>query len=143
MLRTTLVAVAFAALLVTAGTVAAAPGNAPVDVGADDQYDDHAEDAEDGNADDAANDSADGQPADAPVSDGADGAADSADSADESAADTDRRGPPADLPGPVPDHVAEIHDAIGSFLTGDLGGSLGDAVSGSTPADAGQRGAGA
>ena len=40
MIRTKLVAVVFAALLVTVGTVAAAPGNAPVNVGADDQYDD-------------------------------------------------------------------------------------------------------
>jgi hypothetical protein len=117
MTRTKLVAVAFAALLVTVGTAAAAPGNAPVDVGADDQYDDHA-DAADENAaddDDAANESADGRPADA-------------------AEDADRRGPPADLPAQVPDHVGEIHDLIRSFLGGD-DGSLGESVSDATPDD--------
>lgn len=141
MTRTKLVAVAFAALLVTVGTVAAAPGNAPVDVGADDQYDDHA-DAADENADgtDASNESADGQPADAPRSDDTDGNAvdaegNAADGGDNRADAADRRGPPADLPAQVPDHVAEIHDLIRSFLRGDHDGSPGDAVSDATPDD--------
>lgn len=142
MTRTKLVAVAFAALLVTVGTVAAAPGNAPVDVGADDQYDDHA-DAADENAadaseddDDAANESDDGRPADAPEDDHADNA-DNADGAapDAAAENADRRGPPADLPAQVPDHVAEIHDLIRSFLGGDDDGSLGESVSDATPDD--------
>ncbi|WP_049934790.1 hypothetical protein [Haloplanus natans] len=141
MTRTKLVAVAFAALLVTVGTVAAAPGNAPVDVGADDQYDDHADAAAD-NADDAsedddaaANESNDGQPADA-AADNADGAA--PDAAAESA---DRRGPPADLPAQVPDHVSAIHDLIRSFLGGDHDGSLGESVSDATPDDGGENAA--
>lgn len=138
MTRTKLVAVAFAALLVTVGTVAAAPGNAPVDVGADDQYDDHA-DAADENAadapedDDAANESDDRRPDDAPEDDhaeNADGAA-----PDAAAENADRRGPPADLPAQVPDHVAEIHDLIRSFLGGDDDGSLGESVSDATPDD--------
>ena len=143
MTRTKLVAVAFAALLVTVGTVAAAPGNAPVDVGADDQYDDHAdaagENAADAPADDdeAANESNVGQPADAPVDD------DAADNADGAAPDTaaenaDRRGPPADLPAQVPDHVSAIHDLIRSFLGGDHDGSLGESVSDATPDDGGE-----
>jgi hypothetical protein len=37
MTRTNLIAVVFAALLVTVGTAAAAPGNAPVGVGGDDR----------------------------------------------------------------------------------------------------------
>ena len=120
MTRTKLVAVAFAALVVTVGTVAAAPGNAPVDVGADDQHGDQAAAGEDADAD---NESADGgPPADVPPSD-----AEDTESAD--------RGPPADLPAQVPDHVSEIHDLIGSFLGGDLDGSLGDAVSDATPDD--------
>jgi hypothetical protein len=109
MTRTKLVAVAFAALLVTVGTVAAAPGDAPVDVGADDQYDDHADAADENAADDD-------------------------DAAPDAAEDADRRGPPADLPAQVPDHVGEIHDLIRSFLDDD-GGPLGDSVSDATPDD--------
>jgi len=148
MTRTKLVAVAFAALLVTVGTVAAAPGNAPVDVGADDQYDDHADAADDNAADapddddDAANASDDGQPADDHADDNAgDDADDGADNADGAAAknaDADRRGPPADLPAQVPDHVATIHDLIRSFLSGDDDGSLGESVSDATPDDGGE-----
>jgi hypothetical protein len=146
MTRTKLVAVVFAALVVTVGPVAAAPGNAPIAVGADDQYDDHAE-AADGNADDAVDESsADGQPADAPVGDDAEGNADdAADRADDAGAGStdaaDRRGPPSDLPAQVPDHVAAVHDVIESFLSGDLDSSLGDAVSDATPNDDADAGA--
>jgi hypothetical protein len=141
MIRTKLVAVAFAALLVTVGTVAAAPGNAPVDVGADDQYDDHAEQAEaNGDAHNASD--GDGQPADVPAedadgnaTDGADTGAENRDGAADGAANADGQGPPADLPAQVPDHVTQIHDLIRSFVGGDGDGSLGDAVSDATPDD--------
>jgi hypothetical protein len=33
------------------------------------------------------------------------------------------------MPAGVPDHVAEIHDTIRTFLSGDLDGPLGPAVS--------------
>jgi len=143
MTRTKLVAVAFAALVVTVGTVAAAPGNAPVDVGADDQYDDQAAAGDDADAD---NESADGgPPADVPPSDAEDADADNESADDGPPADVPPsdaedagpadRGPPADLPAQVPDHVSEIHDLIGSFLNGDLDGSPGDAVSDATPDD--------
>jgi hypothetical protein len=47
-----------------------------------------------------------------------------------SAADTrGERGPPETLPTPVPDHVSEIRDTVDAFLSGDLDGSLGDALS--------------
>ncbi|MFB6255705.1 MAG: hypothetical protein ABEH58_03090, partial [Haloplanus sp.] len=104
MTRTTLVAVAFAALLATAGTVAAAPGNAPVDAGADNQYDDHAG-AAGGNVDDAPAD--DDGTANASGDVPANGAA-----PDATAENADRRGPPADLPALVPDHVSTIHGLI-------------------------------
>ncbi|RMB24221.1 hypothetical protein [Haloplanus aerogenes] len=133
MIRTKLVAVVFVALLVTAGTVAAAPGNAPVDVGADDQYDDHAEQADE-NADDDAENAEDGADNRDDAADaGADNAADEADAGASNAENADRRGPPADLPAQVPDHVAQIHDLIRSFLGSDGDGSLGESVSDATP----------
>lgn len=138
MIRTKLVAVAVAALLVTVGTVAAAPGNAPVDVGADDQYDDHAEQAEE-NADAHDASDGDGQPADVPADDAdgnaTDGAEDRDDAAADGAANADGQGPPADLPAQVPDHVTQIHDLIRSFVGGDGDGSLGGSVSDATPDD--------
>jgi len=125
MTRTKLVAVVFAALLVTVGTVAAAPGNAAVNVGADDQYDDHAEQADE-NAEDGADNRDDA---------GADNAADESAAGASNAENADRRGPPADLPAQVPDHVAQIHDLVRSFLSGDHDGSLGESVSDVTPDD--------
>ncbi|WP_251329087.1 hypothetical protein [Haloplanus pelagicus] len=129
MTRTKLVAIAFAALVVTVGTVAATPGNAPVDVGTDDQYDDQAEaTGDDAEAPaDAGNESA--EPTDVPPANAGNG------SAAEAVSDADRRGPPADLPAAVPDHVSAVHDLIRSFLGGDLDGSPGDAVSDATPDD--------
>ncbi|MEF8855853.1 MAG: hypothetical protein V5A16_00375 [Haloplanus sp.] len=139
MIRTKLVAVVFAALLVTVGTVAAAPGNAPVDVGADDQYDDHAAEENDDHAN--ASDS-DGQPADVSADDADENASDAADSAaNADASNAERRGPPTDLPAQVPDHVTRIHDLIRSFLDGDRDGSLGDSVSDTTPDGAADTGA--
>jgi len=135
MIRTKLVTVALAVLLVTVGTVAAAPGNAPVDVGADDQYDDHAEQAEENaddehDADENATDDADENATD-------DGPANAAENRDDAAADgvanADGQGPPADMPAQVPDHVSQIHDLIQSFLGGDHDGSLGGSVSDATP----------
>ncbi|MFB6195541.1 MAG: hypothetical protein ABEI80_05175 [Haloplanus sp.] len=138
MIRTKLVAVAVAALLVTVGTVAAAPGAAPVTVGADDQYDDNAAQAEGAQADGADGAARDGGSANDTDDAGGPPANVPANGDDASAAE---RGPPADLPAQVPDHVAAIHDLIGSFLRGDLSGSLGDAVSGVTPGgDAGDQG---
>ncbi|NHN46826.1 hypothetical protein G9464_04350 [Halostella sp. JP-L12] len=100
-----LAALGFAALLLTTGVAAAAPGNAPVDAQA----------SNDTAADAAGNDSAvQGPPADA--------------------GNADDRGPSVSLPDQVPDHVSEIHDAINGFLDGTVD-SLGDAVSDLTPSD--------
>jgi hypothetical protein len=119
-----LVAAGLAALVLTAGTAAALPGNAPVDVGANDDAADNADERAD--------------------------AADADERADDDANDTDRaggpdaapveqgdRGPPVSLPEQVPDHVSQIHDTVRQFLSGDLSGSLGDAISDVTPDDDG------
>lgn len=122
MIRTKLLAIAFAALVVTAGVAAAAPGNATADAADDGERhaDDRGENATaNGNADDRAENA---------------GAA-SANGSDNGNAD-DARGPPVDLPDRVPEHVTQIHEQIGSFLSGDLDGSLGDAISELTPGDA-------
>ena len=135
MTRTKFVAVVFAALLVTVGTVAAAPGNAPVDVGTNDQYDDHAERGEENAA--GAHGATGGRPANASADDAAENADDGpTGAANADASNADRRGPPASLPAQVPDHASRIHDLVGSFLSGALDGALGDAVSGATPDDA-------
>lgn len=107
MKRITLVAAGLAALVVTAGTAAALPGNAPVDAGA--------------NANDAA--------------DSAGGNADARDGSPAGASEQADRGPPVDLPEQVPDHVSRIHDLIRKHLSGDLAGSLGEAISDVTPSD--------
>lgn len=106
-----IVAVAAAVLLVTAGAAMAAPGNAP--------------------ADPVADGSGDG-PGDAGP---ADDAAENASAAGAAASGDGVRGPPLDLPEPVPDRVAQIHDLIRQFISGDLAGSLGEAISGVTPDD--------
>ncbi|MFB6173370.1 MAG: hypothetical protein ABEI39_01880 [Halobacteriales archaeon] len=109
-------AIGLAALLVTAGAAAAMPGNAPDHAGADDEQtsDRRPDDAED---DENATDDAGAPPATVADAGGADAA----------------RGPPADLPTQAPDHVSRIHDLIREFLSGDLDGSLGDAVSDASP----------
>jgi hypothetical protein len=107
-----------------------------VDVGADDQYDDHAEQAEaNGDAHNASD--GDGQSADVPADDADGNATDGADTGAENRDDAaaDGQGPPADLPAQVPDHVTQIHDLIRSFVGGDGDGSLGDSVSDATPDD--------
>jgi hypothetical protein len=128
-----LVTIGLAVLVLTAGAVAAAPGNAPGDAQAGDDSDQPGADAGVGNA--GADDAADNA--------GADDAADNASPADDtdaaednapmnktngSAAD-DRRGPPSDMPEPVPDRVGEIHSQIDEFLNGDGTFDLGEAVS--------------
>ncbi|MFB6268123.1 MAG: hypothetical protein ABEI31_10720 [Halodesulfurarchaeum sp.] len=51
------------------------------------------------------------------------------------------RGPPSDLPEPVPGFVSELHRLITDHLTGELGGSLGEAIRGLLP-DVGSTGSG-
>ncbi|MDS0476407.1 hypothetical protein [Natrinema sp. 1APR25-10V2] len=118
MKRTTLIAVALAALLMITGFAAAAPGNAPVSVDTD-------------------ADSTDEQPANerAQSADERDDRSENGAAADTGADDRNGQGPNVDLPDQVPDHVSEIHDRISSFLSGTLDGSLGDAISDVTPAD--------
>lgn len=119
--RTTLIAVACAALIMATGFAAAAPGNAPVSVdsGADSTDEQHANEhaADEQQADDDQNRSENGA---AP-----------ADAADE----RNGQGPNVDLPDQVPDHVSGIHDRVSSFLNGGLDGSLGEAISDVTPDD--------
>lgn len=105
------------ALLMVMGTAAAMPG-APAA-----QADETTDDANETDVDDDANETDDGD--------------ESATAAGppERGADSAERGPPADLPSQVPDFVGDIHDAIGTFLDGDLGGSLGEAISDLTPED--------
>lgn len=114
---TKIVAIGLAALVVSAGAVAAMPGNAPADAGNDEaSADTHAQNEtdsanrSDGNA--TANESEHG-----PAAPAADGNA------------SDRRGPPTDMPAPVPDHVTKIHSLIQEFLDGALEGPLGPHVS--------------
>ncbi len=116
--RTTIIAVALAALIAATGFAAAAPGSAPVsvDTGAD------GTDA----ADHPANDNA--QSADDRDNGSENGTAAGAD-------DRNGQGPAGDLPEQVPDHVSAIHDRISAFLSGDLETSLGDAIGDVTPDD--------
>lgn len=107
----TIIAIGLAALLVTAGAVAAAPGQAPTDSAADE----HAQSSGHGQAggpDDAGNQSADA---------GSQSANASNRSAD--------AGPPTDMPAPVPNHVTQIHETINRWLSGSLTGTLGEAIS--------------
>ncbi|MFB6312141.1 MAG: hypothetical protein ABEH64_13280 [Salinirussus sp.] len=101
--------------VVATGAVAAAPGNAPVDVPTDD-YDAEADNADAAQVDSSGTAHVDASDAQA-ASDGA----------------NDQQGPPADLPGPVPDFVGEIHDLIRQHIEGSLDGILGDHVSDATP----------
>lgn len=114
MKRITLVAAGLAALVLTAGTAAALPGNAPVDAGAN------------------ANDAADGDGRDV---DRAGGSADAREGGPAGASEQADRGPPVDLPAQVPDHVSQIHDLIREHLSGNLAGSLGEAINDVTPSD--------
>ncbi|WP_226004609.1 hypothetical protein [Natrinema salinisoli] len=129
--RTTLIAVALAALIAATGFAAAAPGNAPVSVDAnadspDEQHaNEHSPDEQHANEH-----AADDQQADDDQNRSENGAA-AANAADE----RNGQGPNVDLPEQVPDHVSQIHDRISSFLNDDLDGSLGDAVSDVTPDD--------
>ena len=116
MKSTTLLAAGLAALVVFGGTAVALPGNAPVDA----------------NANNAAETAPERGPNDDRRAGGAPDAA--ANGSDRSNADAaGERGPPDDLPSQVPDHVSEIHDLIRQHLSGDLTGSLGDAISEVTP----------
>jgi len=113
MKRTTLIAAVFAALIVASGFAAAAPGNAPVDV------DTGAATPDDG------------------TNTGPQQTSDAGDRHGNSAAADKRsgQGPAVDLPEQVPDHVSAIHERISSYLSGDLEGTLGDAISEVTPDD--------
>ncbi|NIS29777.1 MAG: hypothetical protein GWN07_06200, partial [Actinobacteria bacterium] len=116
-----LIAVAMAALLVTAGAAAAAPGDSPTNDGTETaeehQPTETGDDATDADDDDASD-------ADANATDGD---AQAADAPDENASEA----PPTELPEPVPDQVSEIHQLIRDKLNGDLGNTtLGEAISG-------------
>lgn len=100
-----LAALALVALLVSAGAAAAVPGVASNQ----NQADGHAQATD--HADDGDAHASSGGAANAP----------------------DDRGPHVDLPEQVPDHVEQIHELIRRFLSGDLDGSLGGAVSDATP----------
>lgn len=148
-----LAALALVAVLVTAGAAAAMPGNAPDHSGAADheQASDHpsveAADAGDDRADGAGDDEAadaseinDGNATDA-SDDGTENAATAAGGNAQAAGPAqarsdEARGPPTDLPQRVPDHVAQIHQLILDFLSGDLDGNLGPSISEATPDDA-------
>jgi hypothetical protein len=141
--RHTFAAIALAALLVSAGAVAAAPGNAPTDAGSNASDDGHASDAGASHRDDAgpadasaggANASDDGGDAGTNASaTGHAGAGDGNASATGAAASSaDAKGPVGTLPEQVPDHVSSVHDLVREFLSGDLGGSLGEAIRGLT-----------
>lgn len=119
---TKLATIGLAVLVLTAGAVAAAPGNAPADAQPGDDSDQPGAEA---GPDTAGTDAADNESAS-----GSDLTEDSApmDETNGSAAD-DRQGPPSDMPEPVPDRVSEIHSQINEFLNGDSGFDLGKAVS--------------
>lgn len=65
----------------------------------------------------------------------ADEASESAGAADAADAAANAAGPAVDLPEQVPDHVSAIHDMVADFLSGDLEGPLGPAVSDVAAAD--------
>lgn len=160
----TIASVVVAVLVVGAGAAIAAPGQAPDDAGADASEhsnaseSDHAADApnasetgenesSDGmtSQDDAASTAGDDAGTDDNASttgeDASAAGGDMGDVTSANASDTgetnasEGQGPDATLPEQVPDHVSQVHDLINQFLSGDLGGTLGDAVSGVTPDD--------
>ncbi|KAB1198712.1 MULTISPECIES: hypothetical protein [Haloferax] len=99
MKRITIVGVALAVLVATAGVAAATPGEHAGESSGTDaaQHDDAQHDAAQHDAaqhDDAA-----------------------------------QQGPPSELPGPVPDFVSDIHDSVNEFMDGMMDGALGPAVS--------------
>lgn len=127
-------AAALAVLLVSAGAVAAVPGDVPDGAQADDhsQADEHAQDGDgqDGDRDERAR----GGHANASV----DGADDDAGAPGEATAGQAReeRGPPTDVPEQVPDFVSPIHEEILKHLNGDISGAeLGEVISNLTPGD--------
>jgi hypothetical protein len=126
------VAVALAALLVVTGVVAATPAG---------QAGSHADEAAaapdaDTEAEAGADVAAAASERDGDASEGASdeaeesGVANGSAAASGPAADTrGERGPPETLPAPVPDHVSDVHHTVDAFLSGDLNGTLGDALS--------------
>jgi hypothetical protein len=106
------------ALLMVTGTAAAMPGAAPAQA-------DENTDVNETDVDDDANETDVDDESAAPA-----GPSDRRNAAQEA-----DRGPPADLPSQVPDFVGDLHDTIGQFLDGDLGGPLGEAISDLTPGD--------
>lgn len=125
-----LAAAALAVLLVSAGAVAAVPGDAPDGARADDHEgaDEHAQD--DRRDDDRGERARDDHAADANEAAAAEPGEATAEQARED------RGPPTDVPAQVPDFVGRIHGEILKHLDGGLGGAeLGEAISNLTPGD--------
>jgi hypothetical protein len=119
----TVIAAVLAALVLSTGTAAALPGNAPDGVGQADEHaqDEHAEETAE-NADDAA-DNASGESEEAmneSESEGERGPPSMAE--DARPEDAGSQGPPTDMPEQVPDHVTQIHETINQFLGGDSRG---------------------
>lgn len=128
----TIAVAALAVLVVGAGAVMAVPGSAA------DQAQTHANDHSSGGSDDP-DEATQGTDDHENRSEHADNASEQPAVAQDA---PDRRGPPTDMPSQVPGHVLEIHETINSWLSGDLDGSLGDALSdllgGTDNADAAQ-----
>lgn len=131
-----------AVLLVTAGTAAALPGNAPADTPATDEA----------QASNTTHTPAATQPTDEASDDGNESATDEprrgppatqnrhGPPADRGNAEAHegRRGPPVDMPDQVPDFVTQIHQLIRQHLSGVLDVDLGSAIADVVPGDAAQ-----
>jgi len=109
-------ALVFAALLVTTGAAAAAPGNAPADAGPNDSADDRAN----GPPEDP------GESGDAGDEDDSDESAEEDPDEDDSeeSAENAERGPPQDLPSQASDRALSVLDTVRTFLGGGLGPAL-------------------
>lgn len=119
MISKTLATIAVAMLVLVSG-VAAAGAAAPTDAYANENPDNPAgpDETPDGPADTPDNESDERVP---------DVAALDNESSERGNADNVSVGPPGGLPDQVPDHVSQIHDAIESFLAGDIG-NLGETI---------------
>ena len=151
-MSTKLAGVLVAVLLVATGATAAAlPGSAPADADAgqatehadgSDAADAHAENESAGGGSDAAADESNvgaENDSDASTAEHAQGA-NAPEHAGDRGPDAENRpnadrGPPVEMPDQVPDFVSEIHGLVGDFLSGDVTGDLGAAISDLTPGE--------
>ena len=119
MKRIAILATALAVLVLGTGAVMAQPGNAPVDVPAEQPTDGEQQAEHEMNETEQMNET---------EANASEHAGSQADVAPDAHANNGEQGPPVEMPDPVPDRVAEIHEMIQQFLDGNLDSPLGESL---------------